>query len=72
MNKKNNLILNDWLNSLTVLEFKQKKSDLINKCFITYSIFVNWKLGKTPIPKIYFKEINLIAGKEILKVEEQN
>ena len=69
MNKEVNKIFSDWLDSLPVKEFKEKKNLVISNCFINYRIYFNWKAGITPIPIIYFEKINNIAGYELLKIE---
>jgi hypothetical protein len=69
-NNEINKIFDNWLTGLTVKEYPIIKGKLYTQCDCNKTILYNWRKGITPIPKYLRKEINLIAGKKLFKIEE--
>ena len=62
----------DWIKSITVDEYKEKRSAVICRCKITPQIFRHWKAGITPVPVLAHDIIENIAGKKVFNVEPTN
>lgn len=58
-------ILNDWLNTIPMGEYKCVQDRIINECKITKFTFYNWTSGKCRIPELAKDKILVIAGKQI-------
>ncbi|MDD3079582.1 MAG: hypothetical protein PHH37_10835 [Paludibacter sp.] len=55
----------EWVNSITVGDYKRIKGQIIDQCKISDQIFRHWKCGNTKIPFWAQPIINKIAGKDI-------
>lgn len=62
--------LKDYLEELTVVDYYEKRKEIIAKCKINNQIFRNWKNGITPVPELAKPIINQIANYEVFKLEE--
>lgn len=60
--------LKNYLESVPVKNYGEKRAKIIAECKITPQVFLNWKNGITAVPELAKPVINKIAGKEIYSV----
>lgn len=63
-------VLKDYLEELTVVDYYEKRKEIITKCKINNQIFRNWKNGITQVPELAKPIINQIANHEVFKLEK--
>lgn len=63
-------VLKDYLEELTVVDYYEKRKEIITKCKINNQIFRNWKNGITPVPELAKPIINQIAESQIFNINE--
>ena len=70
MEKEINLF-KEWIDSIPVGNYKDIRKRVIKECRIKEQVFRHWKIGTVKVPPLAQEKINLIAGEEIFKLEEQ-
>lgn len=62
----------EWLDSIPHGDFQKTKEDIIKRCGVTATVLRFWLYGKTKIPFLAQKEIEIIAGCKIFSEEEKD
>jgi hypothetical protein len=60
--------LKEYLNTVPIIDYYDKRVQIIEECKITPQVFRNWKNGITEVPELAKPIINQIAGKEVFEV----
>ena len=61
--------LAEWLDAIPAGEYAGIRLRIINECKVTRATLCNWRNGTSKVPPLAQEKINLIAEKEIFKLE---
>lgn len=66
-------LFDEWLKTIAVKDYISIRGRIKKDCFINSdTVIFNWRKGITPIPYRNYEAINLIAGKKLLQIPNNN